>query len=55
MTSVELANVINGEGRYKNRDGSAVTASQISARVSKYPRHFACASDGSITPLRSDA
>jgi hypothetical protein len=40
MTSADLADTINAEGRYRKKDGSAVTSSQISARVSKYPQLF---------------
>jgi hypothetical protein len=48
MTSAELADTINAEGRYRKKDGSAVTSSQISARVSKYARLFQRADDGRV-------
>jgi len=48
MTSPDLADTINAEGRYRKKDGSAVTSSQISARVSKYPQLFERAEDGRV-------
>ena len=48
MTSAEPADTINVEGRYHKKDGSPVTSSQISARMSKYPRLFERVDDGCI-------
>lgn len=48
MTSAQLADTINAEDRYHKQDGSPVTPSQVSARVSKYPRLFKRADDGAI-------
>lgn len=48
MTSADLAETINAEGRYRKKDGSAVTASQVSARSGKYPQLFERAEDRRI-------
>ncbi len=40
MTSADLADTINAEGRYRKQDGSAVTSPQVGARVSNYPQLF---------------
>lgn len=48
MTSADLADTINHEGRYVKKDGSPMTSSQISARVSKYPALFERIDDGRI-------
>jgi hypothetical protein len=48
MTSADLANTINAEGRYVKKDSSPMTSSQISARVSKYPALFERVDDGRI-------
>lgn len=48
MTSADLADTINAEGRYRKRDGSPMTSSQISARVSKYPTLFERTGDGRV-------
>jgi hypothetical protein len=52
MTSADLADTINAEGRYLKKDGSAMTSSQISARVSKYPQLFERTDDGRIALRR---
>jgi hypothetical protein len=52
MTSADLADAINAERRYLKKDGSAMTSSQISARVSKYPRLFERGDDGRIVLRR---
>jgi hypothetical protein len=48
MTTAELADTINAEGRYRKKDGSPVTSSQISARVSMYPQLFERVDEGRI-------
>lgn len=48
MTSADLAETINEEDRYRKKDGSPMTASQISARVNKYPTLFERGEDGRI-------
>jgi hypothetical protein len=48
MTSADLSDTINEEGRYVKKDGSPMTSSQISARVSKYPTLFERTDDGRI-------
>jgi hypothetical protein len=48
MTSADLSDTINEEGRYVKKDGSPMTSSQISARVSKYPTVFERTDDGRI-------
>lgn len=48
MTSADLADTINEEGRYVKKDGSPMTSSQISARVGKYPTLFERTDDGLI-------
>jgi hypothetical protein len=48
MASADLADTINAEGRYRKRDGSPMTSSQVSARVSKYPTLFARTEDGRV-------
>lgn len=48
MTSADLAETINEEGRYVKKDGSPMTTSQIGARVSKYPTLFERTDDGRI-------
>ena len=53
MTPGELADAIDAEGRYERPDGSPVTASQVSARVARYPGLFAQDAEGRILPLRS--
>ena len=45
MTTADLADTINAEGRYLKKDGSAMTSPQISARVSKYPDDLGAALD----------
>jgi hypothetical protein len=55
MTSADLADTINAEGRYRKEDGSPMTSSQISARVSKYPTLFERTDDGRIALRRRDA
>lgn len=54
MTSAELADRINDEGRYVKKDGSPMTSSHISARVSKYPTLFERTEDGRIALRRRD-
>ncbi len=51
MTSADLADTINAEGRYRKQDGSAVTSPQVGARVSKYPQLFG-RDDGGRVRLR---
>ena len=53
MTSAEIADTINAEGRYRKEDGSAVTSSQIAARVSKYPQLFGRTEDGRVELRRA--
>jgi hypothetical protein len=55
MTSADLADTINAEGRYQKKDGSPMTSSQISARVSKYPTLFERMDDGRIALRRRDS
>jgi hypothetical protein len=55
MTSADLADTINEEGRYLKKDGSPMMASQISARVNKYPMLFARTDDGRIALRRRHA
>lgn len=52
MTAAELADTINDEGRYVKKDGSRMTSSKISARVSKYPTLFERIDDGRIALRR---
>ena len=52
MTSADLAATINEEGRYQKKDGSPMTSSQISARVSKYPTMFERTDDGRVALRR---
>lgn len=52
MSSADLADTINEEGRYVKKDGSTMTSSQISARVSKYPTLFERTDDGRIALRR---
>jgi hypothetical protein len=42
------ADTINAEGRYRKKDGSAVTSSQIAAQVGKYPQLFGRTGDGPV-------
>jgi hypothetical protein len=53
MTTSEIANAVNVRVRYHRRDGSAIPASQIGARVGQYPHLFG--RDGSQIRLRGDA
>lgn len=55
MTSADLADTVNEEGRYVKKDGSPMTSSQISARVSKYPTLFERTEDGRIALRRRAA
>lgn len=48
MTPADLSDTINEERRYVKKDGSPMTSSQISARVSKYPVLFERTEDGRI-------
>jgi hypothetical protein len=40
MSTRALADAIQRRGRYRRRNGTAVTASQVAARVSRYPQLF---------------
>jgi hypothetical protein len=40
MTTSELANAVNHRGRYRKRDGSPASASQIGARIRQYSSQF---------------
>jgi hypothetical protein len=40
MQAAEIAAAVDSAGRYAKRDGSAMTANQIHARVSKHPELF---------------
>ncbi len=40
MSARSLADAIQRRGRYRRRNGTAVTASQVAARVSRYPQLF---------------
>lgn len=53
MSSTDLADTVNAEGRYTKQDGSRMTASQVSARANKYPQLFERTDDERIA-LRRD-
>jgi len=55
MRSSDVADTINEEGRYRKKDGSPMTASQVSARARKYPKLFERTDDGRIALHRRDA
>lgn len=40
LTTIEIANAINGKKLYLRKDTNPVSTSQIGARVSNYPRLF---------------
>lgn len=50
LTTTEIAERVNARGRYKKRDGTAVTAFQIHGRTKNYPALFE--RDGSRVRLR---
>lgn len=40
MSSRDIAKAVNHAGDYKRADGTPIPASQVSARVNKYPQLF---------------
>lgn len=52
MATADIADTINAEGRYLKGDGSPMAASQVAARVNKYPRLFERTADGLVRALR---
>ena len=54
MSTADLANSINQEGRYLKKDGSPITSSHVSTRTRKYPALFERTEDGHIGLRRRD-
>ena len=50
MTTQEIADLVNARGRYRKRDGSAITAFQIHGRTRQYEHLFE--RDGSLVRLK---
>ncbi len=46
MSAHAIAAAVTSAGRYRKRDGFAVEAAQVHARVSKHPEQFERTSDG---------